>query len=58
MGILFRSQPYTHAFARMTKPILKAKTARFNLTIAFKELPTQTTRMMISGADQAAPGNA
>jgi len=48
-GMLFRTQS-TAAFARMIEPILKAKTARFNLTIELKGLPKQTVRMMVSGA--------
>ena len=48
-GVLFRTQS-TAAFAHMIEPILKAKTARFNLTIELKDLPKQTARMMISGA--------
>jgi outer membrane lipoprotein-sorting protein len=48
-GVLLRT-PSTAAFAHMIEPILRAKTARFNITIELKDLPKQTARMMISGA--------
>jgi outer membrane lipoprotein-sorting protein len=45
-AVVSRMQP-TVAFADLVDPILKAKTARFNMTIESKGLPRQTVRMFV-----------
>lgn len=45
-GVLLRTRP-TVAFANLADPILKAKTAKFNLEIEANDLPNQTVRMLV-----------
>ena len=44
--VMFQTQP-TVAFASLVEPILKAKTARFNVVIEGKNLPRQTVRTLV-----------
>lgn len=45
-GVLFRTQS-TLAFAELIKPILTAKTARFNMVVETKQTVPQTIRMFV-----------
>src|SRR6266404_4589559 len=45
-SVMFRAQS-TVAFEKLIDPILKAKTARFNMVVEAKNLPKQTIRMLV-----------